>query len=332
MTSDITAMAGQRLMVGFDGTALEEDLRRLIAEAGVGGIILFARNVETARQVKALIRACQDCAARAGHPPLLVAVDQEGGGVARLRRPHFPEFPAPPQIRDPQEAEALAGDMARLLGDLGFNMNMAPVLDVAPDGLDSIMAARAFGADPEVVARLGRAVIRGLQARGIMAVAKHFPGIGRTTLDSHRVQPVLEASAESIAGFDLPPFAAACRDGVAGVMLSHIRYPALDPQWPASLSVVVARDLLRVRMGYDGLVMTDDLDMGAVRPDISVETAAARILAADVDLALICHPGPAVEAAREALYRQMAADEEARRRAEACWRRMRRVKQQWLGA
>ena len=331
MAYDIQALAGQRLMVGFDATALDGELRFYIAELGVAGVILFARNIETPEQVRGLIGDCQACAAATGRPPLLVAVDQEGGSVARLHRPHFPEFAAAPQIPDAAAAEAGARAMARMLRDLGFNMNMAPVLDVAPAGMDSVMAPRAFGADPGRVGAMGAAVIDGLQAEGIMAVAKHFPGIGRTTADSHKVQPVLDASAESLAAFDLPPFARALSHNVAGVMLSHIRYPALDPDWPASLSAAVVRDLLRGKMGYDGLVMTDDLDMGAIRPAITIETAAARILAADVDLALICHAGPAIEAAHGAICRVIEKDPAMHRRAGICWQRMRLAKQRWLG-
>jgi beta-N-acetylhexosaminidase len=304
----IAELAGQRLMVGFDGTALTEDLKLLIADLRVGGLILFARNIQAPDQVSQLIADCQACASRAGLPPLFVAVDQEGGPVARLRRPQFAEFPAAPALSDPLEAGRVARRMGRLLRGLGFTMNMAPVVDVAPAGLDSVMAGRAFGHDPAHVGRMGAAVIAGLQAEGVMAVAKHFPGIGRTTADSHKVQPELNAPGESLAAQELPPFAEAFGCGVAGVMLSHVRYPALDARWPASLSVAVARDLLRGRMGFDGLAITDDLDMGAIKPAIQIETAAARILAADIDIALICHRSPDIEAALAALVDAMEND------------------------
>ena len=330
-TEKIADLAGQRLMVGFDGTALGDDLKFLVGDLGVGGIILFARNVQTPDQVRRLIGDCQRCALDSGRPPLLVAVDQEGGSVARLRRPHFPEFAAAADIPDPAAAAAAARQMGRLLRDLGFNMNMAPVLDVAPAGMDSVMARRAFGADPDRVGRMGAAVIGGLQGEGIMAVAKHFPGIGRTTADSHQVQPVLGATKESLAAFDLPPFAEAFDRHVAGVMLSHIRYPAFDPDWPASLSAAVARDLLRTKMGYGGLVLTDDLDMGAVKPAISIETAIERVLAADIDIALICHRSADMETAHGLICKTIQDDAGTRRRAEACWQRMMRVKANWLG-
>lgn len=329
MTRDIADLAGRRLMVGFDGTGLTPDLSFLITGLRIGGLILFARNVETPDQVRALIADCQASAARAGLPPLMVAVDQEGGAVARLRRPLFPEFPAAPGMRDAAEAEATARRMGRLLRSLGFTMNMAPVVDVAPAGMESVMAGRSFGSDPVHVGRMGAAVVAGLQAEGVMAVAKHFPGIGRTTLDSHRVQPVMAATAESMEGFDLPPFAAAFARGVAGVMLSHVRYPGLDPHWPASLSVAVARDLLRRRMGFHGLVITDDLDMGAIKPAIGIDTAVARILAADIDIALICHRSGDIETAHALLTAALADDGRMRARAEAHAARIERFKRRY---
>jgi beta-N-acetylhexosaminidase len=138
------------------------------------------------------------------------------------------------------------------LKHLGINMNMAPVLDVAPETVDSIMAGRAFGSDPGWVATMGMTVIDHFQRRGIMAVAKHFPGIGRTVLDSHLALPDLDVDAKALAGVDLVPFSTAINGNVAGIMLSHIRYTAIDPVWPASLSPAVTADLLRRKMGYRG--------------------------------------------------------------------------------
>ena len=289
-TFAIEQLAGQRLMVGFDGTTLNADLKQSIDTLKVGGLILFAPNVETPGQIQSLCQDAQAYAADCGQPPLFIAIDQEGGQVARLKAP-FTEFPGTPPLKSRADADNFARITARELSDVGINMNMAPVLDVTDPDIDSIMAKRAFSHDPDLVARIGTAVIDGLQAGRVMAVAKHFPGIGRTTLDSHRDLPVLEAAADKLER-DLAPFQAAVGRRVAGVMLSHIRYTALDPDLPASLSVKIARDLLRGRMGYDGLVMTDDLDMGAISKHFNIDTAVACILTADIDLALICHKGP----------------------------------------
>ncbi len=289
-------VAGQRLMVGFDGQALTEDLKFLIRELQVGGIILFAPNIENAAQVGALCRSARECAAAAGLPPLLIAVDQEGGPVARLRPPDFTQFPGNPSIKDAAAARHFARTTAAELKSVGINMNMAPVMDVAPKQIRSIMADRVFGHDPQWVADMGTVVIREMQAAGVMAVAKHFPGIGRTDLDSHQDLPVMAADPADLEGFDLIPFAAAIAADVSGMMLSHIRYDGIDPVWPASLSPAIVRDLLRARMGYDGVVMTDDLDMGAIRKYYNVSDAVDQVLAADIDIALICHRSPDYEA------------------------------------
>ncbi len=289
--------AGQRLMAGFRGTRLTDELRFLIDELKVGGIILFARNIETPAQVGDLCRSVQEYAVACGQPPLFIAVDQEGGTVARFRPPRFSELPGAPNLRDGAEAARLARRTAAELTAMGLNMNMAPVLDVAPPAVASIMTDRVYGADPERVAEMGTAVIQGLQENGVMAVGKHFPGIGRTVLDSHHDLPAFDGTREDLEEMELPPFAAAIKAGVSGVMLSHIQYDRIDPEWPASLSVRIVRDMLQNEMGFQGLVLTDDLDMGAIRKHFDIETAVDRILAAEVDVAIICHSPDALKRA-----------------------------------
>lgn len=294
-------LAGQRLMVGFEGQELNRDLEFLIGTLKVGGIILFAGNVSTPDQVKALCASAQEYAAACKQPPLLIAIDQEGGQVARLKEP-FTQFSGNPAMRGEADAASFADVTAKELCQVGINMNMAPVMDVGFPDIDSVMAQRVFGNDPKWVSRLGLTIINGLQQKKIMAVAKHFPGIGRTTLDSHLYLPVLDTPLEEMEATDLVPFRAAIEAGVSGIMLSHILYRAIDPEWPASLSRRVAKELLRERMGYEGVVMTDDLDMKAIKHDI--QTVIRQILAADIDISLICHKGPNIEAAfREILKR-----------------------------
>ncbi len=305
-------MAGQRLMVGFDGTGFNDDLKFLIGTLQVGGLILFARNLGAPEQIRQLCRDCQACAGRFGLPPLFIAIDQEGGQVARLKPP-FTQFAGNPAMKDPEDAVHFARVTAMELKHLGVNMNMAPVLDVAPDGVESIMAGRVFGSDPGWVSDMGMTVIDHLQQRGIMAVAKHFPGIGRTVLDSHLALPDLDVDAKALTDVDLIPFQSAIQGNVAGIMLSHIRYTGIDPAWPASLSPAITADLLRRKMAYDGVVMTDDLDMGAIKPCHDIDTAVGQILMADVDIALICHKGPDIEAACEKIRRSLADDAHLRR-------------------
>ena len=322
--------AGQRLMAGFHGTRFSGELERLVAGIQVGGLILFKRNVESPAQLTALCRAAQDCARDCGQPPLIISIDQEGGPVARLGPP-FTRFPGNPSIADEHQADAFAEICARELAGVGVNMNLAPVVDVAPAGFDSIMRGRMFAADPERAGALGAAVIRGLQSRGVMAVAKHFPGIGRTTLDSHLELPVFDRDPESLEAFDLIPFRWAIEAGVAAVMLSHILYPSLDPEWPASLSRQVVAGLLRGRLGYEGVVVTDDLEMGAITGHYGFAESVRQVLRAEVDLALICHTAARVEEARDRMARRIAASEKVRRRHARSLERILQLKRKYLG-
>ncbi len=322
-------MAGQRLMVGFDGTGLSTDVKFLIKDLHVGGLILFTRNIAAPEQVRHLCLSAQEYARSCGEPALFIAVDQEGGGVARLKPP-FTEFAGNAYMKGLQDAVEFARISAKELLDVGINMNMAPVLDVAVDPQASIVKDRAFGSDPQWVSQLGMAVIHYLQEGGVMSVAKHFPGIGRTTLDSHLDLPFLETSAEDLTAIDLAPFQDAIKKGVAGMMLSHICYRSLDDQRPASLSRKIARDLLRHRLGYDGVVMTDDLDMGAIKKHHDLQTSMQRILAADIDIALICHRSPDMEAAFETIRSFQSMSPANRRLCEQSVRRILKLKKDYL--
>ncbi len=281
-------------MAGFNGIELNAELKFLIDTLKAGGIILFSGNLINPDQIKNLCVSMQAYARSVHQPPLLIAVDQEGGKVARLKEP-FTCFPGNPAMKGVKDAVFFAKTTARELAGVGINMNLAPVMDVAPKDINSVMADRVFGHYPGRVSELGSVVIEQLQAENIMAVAKHFPGIGRTVLDSHFELPDLDIDMDAVQEFDLLPFKAAIAHDVAGVMLSHIRYKGIDPDWPASLSKIIADDLLRGQMGYDGVVMTDDLDMGAIQKHYDLKTTVGRILSADIDMALICHAGPDIE-------------------------------------
>jgi beta-N-acetylhexosaminidase len=293
-------LAGQRLMIGFDGHALETDLEACIPRLQPGGIILFACNLESPEQIRRLCTDAQACAARCGLPPLLIAVDQEGGQVARLKPP-FSQFGGNPAMRSGADAERFGRVTAAELNSVGINMDMAPVMDVAPPDIESVMRQRVFTGDAHQVATMGCRIIETLQSNGIMAVAKHFPGIGRTVLDSHLELPDLETPREALAQSDFIPFQAAIQAGVAAVMLSHIRYTLMDPRWPASLSPAIAGTLLRDEMRYDGLVITDDLDMGAIRNHYDMAEIVHQMLRGRIDMALICHRGPHRDIAHQLL-------------------------------
>ncbi|MCD6185374.1 MAG: glycoside hydrolase family 3 protein [Deltaproteobacteria bacterium] len=297
-------LAGQRIMAGFEGTELNSDLKFLIDTLRVGGLILFSGNLSNPEQIKKLCSSAQSYAASCGQPPLFIAIDQEGGEVARLKEP-FTQFSGNPHMKSEKDAKEFATIAAEELSGVRINMNMAPVIDVAYKGVESVMKGRAFGDNPAWVSKMGVTVIKHLQGNGIMAVAKHFPGIGRTTLDSHIDMPFLKVDSEALFAFDLPPFEAAINNGVAGIMLSHILYSGIDTEWPASLSIVIAKDLLRRKMGFDGLVMTDDIDMGSIAGHYDIKIIIKQILLADIDLVLVCHKGPWIESAFNEILRSM---------------------------
>ena len=322
-------LAGQRLMAGFDGTTLNADLKFLINRLKAGGIILFSRNLDAPDQIKQLCDEIQNYARLCEQPPLFIAVDQEGGQVARLKEP-FTQFPGNPYMKNEEDAIHFAQVTATELTRVGINMNMAPVMDVASGEINSIMAQRAFGGDPAWVTRLGVKVIEHLQSNNIIAVAKHFPGIGRTVLDSHMDLPMLDDDLSAFERMDLIPFDAGIQHGVSGVMLSHIFYKNLDPQWPASLSDKIAKTLLREQMGFDGLVLTDDLDMGAIVQHYDIQTTIRRILAAEIDLALICHKGPNIEIAYKTLLQEIMVSADMKAKGIESVKRIMKLKERYL--
>ncbi len=335
--ANIELLAGQRLMVGFEGTELNNELKTLIRDIKVGGIILFAINIQSAAQVKALCKSAQEYAQTCNLPPLIIAVDQEGGEVARLKKPDFTEFPGNPHINDVESAEIFGTIVANELKSVNINMNFAPVMDCLPTlnsvttNFKSIMVNRVFPGTPENVAKLGSHVIETLQRNGIMAVAKHFPGIGRTTRDSHIELPVLKsehADQNLMENSDFIPFKAAIKSNVAGIMLSHILYKSMDNDWPASLSYNIAKRVLRNQMGYQGVVMTDDLDMKAIKYDI--KTTIRQILNAEVDIALICHKGAAIEAAFKEIIKLITTYEEFYKKGIESYQRIETLKKRYL--
>jgi beta-N-acetylhexosaminidase len=279
---------GQLLMVGIPGPRMDAVARELVRDLKVGGIILFARNIESPEQVWELTRDLQREALAATGRPLLLAVDQEGGRVQRLKTP-FTLIPPARELgitRTPEEVEDLARQVARELALVGLNVNLAPVLDV-PRSPACPQWDRAFSSDPERAARYALAAIRGYTAGGIIPVAKHFPGLGDTLADSHEVLPrALSSDAKREA--DLLPFRQAIAAGVPMVMTAHVAVPQWDER-PATLSPVALQVWLRRRLGFDGVIITDDLEMGGITTSLSSPQGAQEALAAGADLLLICN-------------------------------------------
>lgn len=330
-TFSLEQLAGQRLMVGFEGKRLNAQLKLLIRDLKIGGIILFSQNVEAPDQVKKLCGAVQEYARLNAQPPLLIAIDQEGGQVARLKEP-FTQFPGNPAMKDVADAVYFAQTTATELAEVGINMNLAPVLDIAPAEISSIMAARSFGHDPLWVSKLGLTIISQLQQNNIMAVAKHFPGIGRTVLDSHIDLPSCDYDLAELESCDLIPFTDSIEQKVAGIMLSHVIYKKIDPRWPASLSKRIAQQLLREHMQFSGISMTDDLDMGAINKHYDMKTVIRQILRADIDMILICHQGPNIEIAFKEILRHLRGSPDIKAMGIESAKRSMALKKAYLGA
>lgn len=295
---------GQLFMVGLPGTEIDNSTVELVNELGVNNFIIFRRNVENPDQLKKLCGQLKDVCAKAGLSSPLVSIDQEGGTVARLPEP-FSQFADARVLAQSADPEAALADYAaccvRELVDVGINMNLAPVLDVCPAGRDLFMEKRSFGEDPEQVARLGCHVALELQKGKVAACGKHFPGLGAATLDPHLQLPVVSQSLAEIEGKDLVPFQQAIAAGIASIMTSHTIYESIDASTPATLSRPILTDLLRNTMGYDGLVITDDLEMGAIENERTVAEAAVHAFMAGADMLLICHDHKKVRDA----YRRM---------------------------
>jgi beta-N-acetylhexosaminidase len=298
----VSTAAGELLAVGFEGTEMPEAIAVMAAESGLGGVVLFARNCPSLDTVLELTRA-----AHALGPDVLVLVDHEGGRVHRLPPP-FTRFPPAAAIGgtgDPGLAAAVARAMARELLAAGFDSGLTPVLDCLTDPRSVVVGDRAYARDPEAVAACGTAFIRAALAEGLLPVAKHFPGHGRTPLDSHLALPEVDAPLDELDRTELEPFRRALAAGCPAVMVAHVRYSALDAEWPASLSANVISGLLRGRLDFSGLVLSDDLEMAAVRSGWGVGGAAARFLTVGGDLALVCREAGARDEAVAAVKRAL---------------------------
>ena len=278
---------GQLLFAGFAGTELPDDLAALILAGRLGGVVLFARNVASPAQLRALAAELHDRAP--ADAPLCVAIDQEGGRVQRLRAP-WTEWPPMRRLGErgsPADSQALGRALGRELADLRIDLDFAPVVDVDTNPANPVIGDRSFSRDPGEVARHAVAFIHGLQGEGVAACAKHFPGHGDTAIDSHLDLPRVEHDRERLARIELVPFRAVAAAGVASMMTSHVCLSRLDPDLPATLSPRVLA-LLREEIGYQGLVFSDDLEMRAIADRFAPGEMTRGALAAGVDALLVC--------------------------------------------
>lgn len=327
---------GQLMMFGFPGTSETPFISELITQGKLGGVVLFARNIRFAKQLVDLNNRLQELAATNQYQiGLFIAVDQEGGWVARLpgKAVAGPGNMALGAITPLSEACKITEDIYTVIGRelhiLGVNMNLAPVLDVNTNPANPIIGTRSFGSDPEKVASLGRAAIRGLQ-KHVIAVAKHFPGHGDTALDSHWELPVVQKSRAQLEAVDLLPFRAAITAGVQAIMTAHIALPALDlPEIPATLSKATLGDLLRHEFEYDGLIITDCMEMQAISGKFSFAEAAVRAIEAGADIILLSHSEEAQQQTYLGVLDAVQSGRLSPERIDESFTRVMRVKQQW---
>ena len=299
----IEQKVGQRFMTWIPGAAGSERAAALIEQAHVGGVILIERNVESYEQMRELITDLQRMAQAAGPAPLFIATDQEGGRVSRIELPEMTHFPAAYHQgvhADPDYVEAAAYVTGVELRRLGVNVNLAPTIDVYGEPDDTLIGDRSFGADAGLVADLAGAYVRGADRAGVIPVAKHFPGHGVTSVNSHRSLPMVRLTGSERSS-NLAPFSAAIDAGVDVIMVAHILYQDLDPNWPASVSPTIIDGLLRDQLGFDGVVMTDAIEIGEPAPSLRQPGIVRNSFQAGADIILAGRESDVLPLVREAL-------------------------------
>ncbi len=298
---------GDLIIVGFHGTVFNNEIRELLDDLRPAGVILFTRNIVATAQVLRLNRSLQNYSLERLNRGLFIGVDQEGGRVARLSDPFTPILPALALAESQTPHVLVRNSVVTMAGELravGFNLDFAPVLDVlshADDLSTTVIGDRSYGADPQIVSELGIIAIRSLRENGVIPCGKHFPGHGGTLVDSHKALPVDNRSIEEIDRHDLPPFATAIQHNIEMLMTAHVLYPNWDPGNVATVSHTILKDLLRHRMQFKGIVITDDLDMAAISAGNSIEDISIKALKAGADLLLFCNDPQKAFHARDAV-------------------------------
>ena len=278
---------GQLMMIGIHGKTLNDDAKFMLNEYRVGGIILFDRNMESKDQVKSLITDINKTSKSAGLTPLFIGIDQEGGAVARMEDQLIKVPPAEELGKDPiEQAVSLAKQSGTELKDLGFNINFAPVADLG------LTYGRSFSTNPDDVVLYASAVGKAYDEAGLWYSYKHFPGIGKTDVDLHADTSVVPVSKETLLNEDTKVFVDLIKQSkpnTYAIMVSHAMYPQIDPDHPSSLSKAIITDWLRKDMGYNGVVVTDDMDMGALAKHYTFGDMAVQSILAGSDILLVCH-------------------------------------------
>ncbi|WP_216086229.1 beta-N-acetylhexosaminidase [Mahella australiensis] len=290
-TMSLDEKIGQMLIIGFDGYKVNTQVVTMIKDRNIGGVILFNRNVQGDKQLVQLNNELKSLN-KNNRLPLFISADHEGGRISRLPR-RATDFP-PNLAIGKKDSTELSQKIGSVLGSemkaYGFNLDFAPVLDIFSNPKNTVIGDRSFGKDPYTVGRLGIATMKGIKSAGVIPVAKHFPGHGDTTVDSHMELPISYKSLQQLKSFELLPFGEAIEQGADIVMVAHIKLPEIDKSGlPASLSSVIITNLLRDDMGFDGVVITDDMEMGAIVKHYNIGDAAVKAIEAGADIILVCH-------------------------------------------
>ncbi len=319
---------GQMLLFGWKTAA---HAQALVTEFAAGGVILMGRNIGTPAETASGIARLQSFARQNHLPPLFVAVDQEGGRVQRLGPPRYVRHPSQREIGTASDARTSAHAIGTELKSLGFNWDFAPVLDIDSNPQNPVIGDRAYSSDPHTVATLGVAAVAGFQDDAyILACGKHFPGHGDTDTDSHFALPTIRRPRAALDAVELVPFRAAINAGVAAVMTAHILFPALDPTLPATLSPAILTGLLRQELGFDGLIITDDLEMKGVADRWGAPEAAVLAVEAGADLLLCCHEWETQRAIHAALLDALQTGRLTETRLDQSCARIAAAKARWL--
>ncbi len=284
----------RRFLIGFEGTTLPRQVRQWLGE-NLAGVAIYPRNFRNVEELAGLASEIRSVS----RGPILVAIDQEGGTRFSLPEP-FTQWPSPSELgrlADADAVEAVARAIGSELAAVGCNLDFAPMLDLHVNEASPVTQVRSFGADPQLVGRAGSAFLRGLGKAGVLGCAKHFPGHGDAQVDPHENLPVFSGSADRLAKTELVPFAAAIEAGAATIMTAHILLPKIDAAHPASLSRRILTGILREQMGFRGLILADDLGMGAIARRHAPGEAAVATFAAGADIAMFCHDGSQIEPA-----------------------------------
>lgn len=281
---------GQMILAGVQGTTLDDQAKQMITDQKVGGIIFYANNVTTLEGTAKFVQSIKETN-QSNPVPIFMSVDQEGGKVSRMPETveSIPSSRKLGETNDSALAETMGELLARQVQLAGFNVDFAPVLDVNSNPKNPVIGDRSFGSSAELVTRMGIAEMKGLRNEGIIPVAKHFPGHGDTSVDSHLDLPVVNKTEKQLAELEWIPFQAAVKEQVEAVMVAHILFPKLDPDHPASLSDVIIGEHLRGKFNYDGVVITDDLSMGAIAKNFKLDQAALATVKAGSDILLVAH-------------------------------------------